>query len=51
MLNVFLSVVMFAQALKILDSVATQRISSILYLFSYFWSDSDSNTDNVNHVG
>jgi len=29
----------------------TDEISPISYLFSYFWSDSDSNTDNVNHVG
>jgi hypothetical protein len=27
------------------------RISLIPYLFSYLWSDSDPNTDNVNHVG
>jgi len=32
------------------DENGYRRISSISYLFSYLWSNSDSNTDNVNHV-
>ena len=30
--------------------IGYERISLILHLFSYFWSNSDSNTDSVSHV-